>query len=133
MLGRSLCSYECHPVLVRSVAPRQFSDGLSFIKASDGAWFNIAHGMVAKVLSYDLTSRRVTFLVRIAAGTRYAPHRHAAAEERCVLEGGCLCGGRELAVGHYHRAEAGREHHDTSSDDGCLLLVISFPQNEMLQ
>ncbi len=88
--------------------------------------------MVAKVLSYDSTSRRVTFLVRIAAGRRYAPHRHAAAEERYVLEGGCLSGGRELAVGDYHRAEAGTVHHDTSTDDGCLLLVISSLQNEML-
>lgn len=115
------------------MAPRQLADGLIFIEAFDGAWFNIAHGMVAKVLFYDSNSRRVTFLVRIAAGTRYAPYRHAAAEERYVLEGGCLCGGRELAVGDYHRAEAGTEHHDTSSDEGCLLLVISSSQNEMLQ
>jgi anti-sigma factor ChrR (cupin superfamily) len=88
--------------------------------------------VVAKLLSYDSVSRRTTALVRIVPGTRYAPHRHAAAEELYVLEGGCLCGGRELTVGDYHRAEAGTEHHDTSSDDGCLLLVISSPQNEML-
>jgi anti-sigma factor ChrR (cupin superfamily) len=115
------------------VASRQFADGLIFIKASDWAWFNIAPGVVAKVLSYDSTSRRVTALVHIAAWARYAPHRHAAAEELYVPEGGCLCGGRELAVGDYHRAEAETVHHDTSMDDGCLLLVISSPQNEMLR
>jgi quercetin dioxygenase-like cupin family protein len=117
---------------VRSLAPRPSAHGLTFIKATEGAWLTIAPGVAAKLLSYDSISRRATSLVRIAPGTRYAPHRHAAAEELYVLEGGCLCGGRELAVGDYHRAEAGTEHHDTSSDDGCLLFAISSPQNEML-
>lgn len=119
-------------MFARSAAPRPSRDGLTFVRASEGVWHNLAPGVVAKVLSYDSVSHRVTSLLRIAPGTSYAPHRHAAAEELYVLEGGCLCGGRELAVGDYHRAEAGTEHHDTSSDDGCLLLVISSPQNEML-
>jgi len=119
-------------MFARFAAPRPSAHGLTFVKASEGVWHNIAPGVVAKVLSYDSISRRATSLVRIAAGTKYAPHRHAAAEELFVLEGGCLCAGRELKAGDYHRAEAGTEHHDTSSDDGCLLLVISSPQNEML-
>jgi quercetin dioxygenase-like cupin family protein len=106
---------------------------LTFITAAEGVWREIAPGVKAKVLALDMVSRRVTTLLRIAPGTSYAPHRHTEAEELFVLEGGCLCGGRELKVGDYHRAEAGTEHHDTSSDDGCLLLVISSPQNEMLQ
>jgi len=53
-------------------------------------------------------------------------------EELYVLEGGCSIAGHEMAVGDYHRAEAGTEHHNTSTDDGCLLLVISSPQNELL-
>jgi quercetin dioxygenase-like cupin family protein len=119
-------------VFARFVAPRPSAHGLTFVKASEGTWHNIAPGVVAKVLSYDSISRRATSLVRIAPGISYAPHRHATAEELFVLEGGCFCGGRELKVGDYHRAEAGTEHHDTSSDDGCLLLVISSPHNEML-
>jgi hypothetical protein len=119
-------------IFVRAMAPRPSAQGLTFMKASEGNWLTIAPGVVAKLLSYDSVSRRVTSLVRIAPGTSYAPHRHAAAEELYVLEGGCLCAGRELTVGDYHRAEAGTEHHDTSSDDGCLLLVISSPENEML-
>jgi quercetin dioxygenase-like cupin family protein len=106
--------------------------GLTFIKAAEGVWREIAPGVKAKVLSFDMVSRRATTLLRIAPGTSYAPHRHTEMEELFVLEGGCLCGGRELKVGDYHRAEAGTEHHDTSSNDGCLLLVISSPQNEML-
>ena len=106
--------------------------GLTFVKASEGAWQEMAPGVSAKVLFFDSVSRRATALVRMARGSRYAPHRHAEAEELYVLEGGCFCGGRELTAGDYHRAEAETEHHDTSSDEGCLLLVISSPQNKML-
>lgn len=106
--------------------------GLTFVKASEGTWQKITPGVLAKVLFFDPVSRRATALVRMAPGSSYAPHRHAEAEELYVLEGGCFCGGRELTAGDYHRAEAETEHHDTSSDEGCLLLVISSPQNQML-
>lgn len=107
--------------------------GLTFIKASEGTWRSIAPGVMAKLLSFDPTSRRTTTLLRFAPGTRYAPHRHTEVEELYVLEGGCSIAGREMAIGDYHRAESGTVHHDTSTDDGCVLLVISSPQNEMLQ
>lgn len=119
-------------LLIRAVTPRRSSDGLTFVKASEGTWRGIAPGVMAKVLSFDMASRRVTTLLRIAPGSSYAPHRHTEMEELFVLEGGCSIAGREMRVGDYHRAEAGTEHHDTSSDDGCLLLVISSPHNEML-
>jgi len=112
---------------------QQSGKGLTFVTAAEGVWREIEPGVEAKVLSLDMVSRRVTTLLRIAPGTSYTPHRHTETEELFVLEGGCLCGGRELKVGDYHRAEAGTEHHDTSSDDGCVLLVISSPQNEMLR
>ena len=114
------------------IAFQQPTKGLTFIKASEGNWLTIAPGVLAKLLSYDSVSRRTTTLLRFAPGTSYAPHRHTAVEELYVLEGGCSIAGHEMAVGDYHRAEAGTEHHDTSTDDGCLLLVISSPQNEML-
>ncbi len=107
--------------------------GLTFIRASEGTWRKIAPGVMAKLLSFDPTSRRTTTLLRFAPGTSYAPHRHTEVEELYVLEGGCSIAGREMAIGDYHRAESGTVHHDTSTDDGCLLLVISSPQNEMLQ
>jgi anti-sigma factor ChrR (cupin superfamily) len=112
---------------------QQPTKGLTFIRTSEGAWRGIAPGVTAKLLSFDPVSRRTTTLLRFAAGTSYAPHRHTAVEELLVLEGGCSIAGHEMAVGDYHRAEAGTVHHDTSTDDGCLLLVISSPQNEMLR
>lgn len=112
--------------------PRRSLPPLTFVRASEGTWQEMAPGVTAKILHFDPVSRRATALVRMAPGSVYAPHRHAEPEEFYVLEGGCFCGGQELAAGDYHRAEAGTEHHDTSSDDGCLLLIISSPQNEML-
>lgn len=122
--------------LLQNLGPQKrhpsVSPPLTFVKSGEGQWQEIAPGVLAKVLYFDPVSRRATALVRMAPGSGYAPHRHAEAEELYVLEGGCFCGGQELVAGDYHRAEAGTEHHDTSSDDGCLLLVISSPQNEML-
>jgi anti-sigma factor ChrR (cupin superfamily) len=106
--------------------------GLTFVRASEGTWQEMAPGVSAKMLFFDPVSRRITALMRVAPGASYAPHRHTETEELYVLEGGCFCGGRELTAGDYHRAEAGAEHHETSSDDGCLLLVIASPLNEML-
>lgn len=129
---RTVVSNVRRTMWIRSVTARQSSRGLTFIRASEGAWRELAPGVMAKMLSFDSASRRATALLRILPGTGYAPHRHTETEELFVLEGGCVCAGRELKVGDYHRAEAGTEHHDTSSDDGCLLLVISSPHNEML-
>lgn len=112
---------------------QQPTKGLTFIGASEGTWRGIAPGVTAKVLSFDPVSCRTTTLLRFASGTSYAPHRHTAVEELLVLEGGCSIAGHEMTVGDYHRAEAGTVHHDTSTDDGCLLLVISSPQNEILR
>lgn len=107
--------------------------GLTFIKAAEGVWRGIAPGVTAKILSFDPVSRRITTLLRFAPGTSYAPHRHTEVEELYVLQGGCSIAGHAMTVGDYHRAEAGTEHYDTSTDDGCLLLVISSPQNEILR
>ncbi len=112
---------------------QQPTKGLTFIRASEGTWRGIAPGVMAKLLSFDSTSQRTTTVLRFAPGTSYAPHRHIAVEELYVIEGGCSIAGREMTVGDYHRAEAGTVHHDTSTDEGCLLLVISSPRNEMLR
>ncbi len=127
-------------LLMRSMTSEQLGlsgtkrafQGLTFIKAAEGVWREIEPGVAVKVLSFNMASRRTTALLRFEPATRYAPHRHTEAEELYVLQGGCSIAGREMTVGDYHRAEAGTEHFDTSTDDGCLLLVISSPQNEML-
>jgi quercetin dioxygenase-like cupin family protein len=73
---------------------------------------------------------RATMLLRLAPGGKLVAHRHRQVEEFYVLEGSCICAGEFLQAGDYHRAEAGSVHPITSSDEGCLALVMTSTQNE---
>jgi anti-sigma factor ChrR (cupin superfamily) len=106
--------------------------GHVFVEAHEGEWREIAPGIVAKVLAMDEARQRVTALMRMQKGARYADHRHVLTEEMFVLEGSCTIGGRLLKAGDYHRAEAGSVHLDSYTDEGALMLVISSTQNEPL-
>ncbi|MGH7812347.1 MAG: cupin domain-containing protein, partial [Candidatus Binatia bacterium] len=58
--------------------------GHLFVEAQEGEWREIASGIVAKVLAMDDTRKRVTALMRMQKGARYADHRHALTEEMFV-------------------------------------------------
>jgi len=106
--------------------------GLTFVKAGAEGWQELAPGLTLKTLFFDQTQGRMTALARMDAGCQYAMHRHDKPEELYVLEGTCYCGGQLLHPGDYHRAETDTIHHETSTTDGCLMLVIFSPTNEML-
>jgi quercetin dioxygenase-like cupin family protein len=106
--------------------------GLVFIHADEGAWIEAQPGIFAKVLNMDAERGRLTALVRLAPGSRYASHRHLGSEEVLVLEGSCYCGGRLLRKGDYHRAEVGSIHVDMRTDEGSLMLISAPLQTEML-
>lgn len=103
-----------------------------FIKASEGLWQEILPGIKLKPLFMDEQQGRMTALARLSANTSYAAHRHIAPEECYMLEGACSLDGRLLQPGDYHRAETGSIHHETFTKDGCLMLIIFSPNNEML-
>lgn len=67
--------------------PERTLPPLTFVRASEGTWQEMAPGVTAKILHFDPVSRRATALVRMAPGSVYAPHRHAEPEEFYVLEG----------------------------------------------
>jgi anti-sigma factor ChrR (cupin superfamily) len=106
--------------------------GHLFVHAQEGEWREIAPGIDAKVLAMDETRKRVSALMRMQKGARYADHRHALTEEMFVIEGSCYISGRLLKAGDYHRAEAGSVHLDSYTEEGALMLVISSTQNELL-
>ncbi|MGE3153855.1 MAG: cupin domain-containing protein [Nitrospiraceae bacterium] len=117
---------------IQAEPQREASAGREFtyIRASEGTWLDVSAGTKMKVLYNDPVTQRTTALVRFAPGTRHTPHRHAAVEELFVLEGGCVCEGQALFPGDYHRSAAGSLHRETSTDDGCLLLITFSPFNE---
>lgn len=106
--------------------------GLTFVPSGDEGWQDLAPGLKLKPLFFDQTQGRMTAIARMDAGCNYGAHRHDKPEELYVLEGTCFVGGRLLHPGDYHRAEANTIHYETSTTDGCLMLVIFSPTNEML-
>jgi hypothetical protein len=41
-----------------------------------------------------------------------------------VLEGNCLCQGRQLGPGDYHRSAAGTEHQENRSEEGAEIVMV---------
>lgn len=111
---------------------KALSPGLTFISAGSDGWREVSPGIKLKPLFFDQAQGRMTALARMDAGCNHPIHRHDKPEELYVLEGTCYCGGRVLYPGDYHRAEADTIHEETSTIDGCLMLVIFSPTNEML-
>ena len=66
------------------------------------------------------------------AGTTFPDHRHRDTEEVFVLEGDLRIGSEVLHAGGYCRAEAGTSHRGVSSEMGCLLMVRSSLEDEIL-
>lgn len=96
-----------------------------FLKADKGTWESLGKGVIAKLLFKDTVRRTTTMLMRMEAGSVIPGHPHHGAEELFLLEGDCLCAGEVLHPGDYHRAERHSKHGVTSTEHGCLMLVIS--------
>ncbi len=107
--------------------------GFTFVRSKGLVWQELAPGLSMKVLFHDPVGSRTTMLLRLAPGGTLIGHRHPQLEEFYVLEGSCLCAGEVLQVGDYHRAEAGTVHPVTSSEQGCLALVMTSSKNEPIR
>lgn len=107
--------------------------GFTFVLSQDENWRTIGPGIRVKLLSFDKTQGRMTVLARMDPHSAFTPHQHTAPEEFYVLEGTCFIGGQLLHVGDFHRAEVGTFHHETSTEDGCLMLTMFSPNQDMLK
>ncbi|MBL8896684.1 MAG: cupin domain-containing protein [Planctomycetes bacterium] len=88
-------------------------------------------GVEVKRLHVDPAARRVTMLVRMAAGAAYPRHRHGDDEECLVLEGSLRVGGEILRRGDYQIALRGSAHGVQDTEEGCLLLISSGLGDEL--
>lgn len=89
-------------------------------------------GVEARRLFVDADHDRVTMLVRMAPGTSYPAHVHGGAEECLVISGDLRIGALHMRSGDFQRAEAGSTHVVQSTDEGCVLLIVSSLHDEML-
>ncbi|MBI5435467.1 MAG: cupin domain-containing protein [Planctomycetes bacterium] len=90
------------------------------------------NGRITALFSVDAEARKATMLIRMAAGTSYPRHRHAAREECFVLEGTLEVGASTLRAGDFQVAERDSIHDVQATDTGCLLLIVSSQDDELV-
>ena len=79
----------------------------------------------------DKEKREITCLMRLEPGIAFPLHRHAGVEEIFMLEGDLVVEGEVCHQGDYIRSLPGSTHSPITRG-GCLLLVKSSVDNEML-
>ena len=92
----------------------------------------VLEGMFWRPLSVDEDDDLDIYLLRMEPGAQSYPHEHVGCEQFLVLEGSMIdCDGTRITAGHFARFEAGSTHHSTT-DEGCLLLVMLRARNRGL-
>ena len=106
--------------------------GFLYVRHNEGKWVEIVNGVRVKQLYEDSERKYSTVLVSMDAGTTFPDHVHAEDEECYIIEGDIHMGGHKFGAGDYIRADAHSVHESISTENGCLLLVMSSQENEML-
>lgn len=101
------------------------------VPSDRGAWEATSiDGIQARRLFVDEHSDRVTMLVRMRAGTAFPGHRHAGPEECYVLSGDLRFDEHVMRAGDYQFCPAGSSHSVQSTEEGCLLLLVSSQHDQ---
>jgi anti-sigma factor ChrR (cupin superfamily) len=109
------------------------TSGVVYVPGEEGGFEPTdIQGIESKRLYVDAEGRRATMLIRMAAGTSYPAHVHGGDEECYVLSGDLTVGGCTMKPGDYQRALAGSAHPPQSTKEGCLLLIVSSLDDEIL-
>jgi anti-sigma factor ChrR (cupin superfamily) len=89
-------------------------------------------GVFLKVLFNDTARGYTTAVVRMTPGTHYPSHKHAGVEELYLLEGDLSVDHLAMRAGDYCRGEAGSIHKEIGTENGCLFVVTSSDQDQLL-
>jgi anti-sigma factor ChrR (cupin superfamily) len=81
-------------------------------------------GIRMKVLALNREARYATLLLDVAPGTRFPPHHHTGAEECYVVSGSLHTCARRLIAGDFVHADAGTDHGELRTEEGCRVLLI---------
>jgi anti-sigma factor ChrR (cupin superfamily) len=108
-------------------------DGVMIARPSEMTWAaGELPGVFLKILFNDTTRGYTTAMVRMTPGTRYPRHKHAGVEELYLLEGDLCVGDMAMRAGDYCRGEAGSIHEEIATENGCLFVVTSSDQDQLL-
>jgi hypothetical protein len=94
------------------------------VRADADGWRAVAPGTRVRPLAGGAGESADLALLEMAPGGLLPEHEHGGLEEIFILRGSCRAQGRSIRAGDYHRAAHGSEHEDTTTDEGCLMLVV---------
>jgi anti-sigma factor ChrR (cupin superfamily) len=106
--------------------------GFSLKMSNEQDWLpHPVPGIRMKVLSVNRTSGYATLELDVRPGTRFPAHHHAAAEECYVLSGSLYTCGRRLGPGDFVHADAGTDHAELWTEEGCRVLLVVSPDEHL--
>jgi anti-sigma factor ChrR (cupin superfamily) len=108
------------------------ADGLLIARSEEITWKTLAPGISFKPLYRDKARNSDTMLVRMEAGATLPSHRHAQVEELYLLSGDLHVEDQVMHAGDYCRANLGSVHDRSFSETGCVFLLMTSPNNEIL-
>jgi len=116
--------------LRRTAEPVPVPAGFSFRLATENDWLpHPVPGIRMKVLALNRERGYVTLLLDVAPGSRFPPHHHGGDEECYVLSGSLIACGRRIEAGDFHHADAGSDHGELRTDEGCRVLLVVQPED----
>ena len=95
------------------------------VRAGEGEWRPMSSGVSFKLLNRDHARGTQIMLMRMDPGSSLDEHAHGGAEELYMLSGECTARGMRLRTGDYHHAAAHSHHGLTTTEHGCVILVVS--------
>jgi quercetin dioxygenase-like cupin family protein len=81
-------------------------------------------GIRVRPLSVNRDRGYATLLLDVAPGTRFPAHHHSGAEDCYVISGSLFTWGRRLRAGDFLHADAGSDHTEMWTDEGCQVLLV---------
>jgi anti-sigma factor ChrR (cupin superfamily) len=138
MLELALASAAAGRAVPRPVVKHRLLDclstpsGFSVRFATDGAWLpHPVPGIRMKVLALNRAGGYATLLLDVAPGARFPAHHHAGAEECYVLSGSLYTCDRRMTAGDFLHADAGTDHGELWTDEGCRVLLVVPPEDDL--
>lgn len=109
-----------------AVAPGSIPAGLAFSLAADeSGWKALpVPGAFIKLLSFEPSRGYAVLLGKLGPGVRYPAHINAGPEDFLILTGDLHVSGQRLGPGDFHHADAGSQHEENYSVEGCTLMAV---------
>ncbi len=100
--------------------------GLRFRKGDEAmGWKQLPlPGAWIKLLSFEPSRGYAVLLGKLDPGVRYPAHTNVGPEDFYILTGDLHVSGRALGPGDFHHADAGSQHDENYSVEGCTLLAV---------